>query len=184
VGAARGVGDNARTGVEALIERSRSPAKNARRVVRPDRVPAIRARATSNPRRRFRPDPAGDRKAGGTLADRIVTTSPDVTVSTNLGAWVNQRGLFRRRGVDDFCQGKDCIRAKVVGERTTASISSWASPRTTVPDARGRGLSRDQFGTRLCRSDALRPFIARGLDALNYACYQDARFLLVATPSG
>ena len=28
------------------------------------------------------------------------------------------------------------------------------------------------------------PFIARGLDALTYACYQDARFLLVATPSG
>jgi pyruvate dehydrogenase E1 component len=28
------------------------------------------------------------------------------------------------------------------------------------------------------------PFIARGLDSLNYACYQDARFLLVATPSG
>jgi len=28
------------------------------------------------------------------------------------------------------------------------------------------------------------PFIERGLDALNYACYQDARFLLVATPSG
>src|SRR3546814_15806639 len=24
----------------------------------------------------------------------------------------------------------------------------------------------------------------RGLDALNYACYQDARFILVATPSG
>ncbi len=28
------------------------------------------------------------------------------------------------------------------------------------------------------------PFIQRGLDALNYACYQDARFMLVATPSG
>ena len=28
------------------------------------------------------------------------------------------------------------------------------------------------------------PFIARGLDALNYACYQEARFILVATPSG
>src|SRR5262249_6974693 len=28
------------------------------------------------------------------------------------------------------------------------------------------------------------PFIARGLDALNYACYQDARFMIVATPSG
>ena len=28
------------------------------------------------------------------LADRIVTTSPDVTVSTNLGGWVNRRAVF------------------------------------------------------------------------------------------
>ncbi|MCC5967481.1 MAG: transketolase, partial [Natronohydrobacter sp.] len=28
------------------------------------------------------------------------------------------------------------------------------------------------------------PFVHRGLDALNYACYQDARFILVGTPSG
>ncbi|MDP8919099.1 MAG: transketolase, partial [Pseudomonadota bacterium] len=28
------------------------------------------------------------------------------------------------------------------------------------------------------------PFIYRGADALNYACYQDARFMIVATPSG
>src|SRR5262249_18801478 len=30
------------------------------------------------------------------LADRIVTTAPDVTTSTNLGAWVNRRGIFDR----------------------------------------------------------------------------------------
>src|ERR1700686_4500969 len=30
------------------------------------------------------------------LASGIVTASPDVTVSTNLGAWVNRRGLFAR----------------------------------------------------------------------------------------
>ena len=40
-------------------------------------------------------------KSGHPLADRIVTTSPDVTVSTNLGAWVNQRGLFRRADMAD-----------------------------------------------------------------------------------
>src|SRR5262249_62089369 len=28
------------------------------------------------------------------------------------------------------------------------------------------------------------PFIQRGLDALNYPCYQEARFILAATPSG
>ena len=31
------------------------------------------------------------------LSERIVTTAPDVTVSTNLGPWVNRRGLFRAR---------------------------------------------------------------------------------------
>jgi pyruvate dehydrogenase E1 component len=47
------------------------------------------------------------------------------------------------------------------------------------------GLSGDLFGTRLFPIGTLYdPFIARGLDSLNYACYQDARFLLVATPSG
>jgi pyruvate dehydrogenase E1 component len=47
------------------------------------------------------------------------------------------------------------------------------------------GLSHDLFGQRLLPIGTLYdPFIARGLDALNYACYQDARFLLAATPSG
>src|SRR5437588_9478934 len=47
------------------------------------------------------------------------------------------------------------------------------------------GLSGDLFGTRLFPVGTLYdPFIARGLDALNYACYQDARFILAATPSG
>src|SRR5258705_263701 len=35
------------------------------------------------------------------LAERIVTTSPDVTVSTNLGPWVNRRGLFARESMAD-----------------------------------------------------------------------------------
>jgi pyruvate dehydrogenase E1 component len=47
------------------------------------------------------------------------------------------------------------------------------------------GLSHDLFGARLFPIGVLYdPFIERGLDALNYACYQDARFVLVATPSG
>ena len=46
-------------------------------------------------------------------------------------------------------------------------------------------MSAPLFGARLLPIGTLYdPFIARGLDALNYACYQDARFMLVATPSG
>ena len=47
------------------------------------------------------------------------------------------------------------------------------------------GLAGPLFGERLLPVGTLYdPFIARGLDALTYASYQDARFLLVATPSG
>jgi pyruvate dehydrogenase E1 component len=47
------------------------------------------------------------------------------------------------------------------------------------------GLSHSLFGERLLPIGTIYdPFIARGLDALNYACYQDARFMLVGTPSG
>ena len=43
------------------------------------------------------------------LADRIVTTSPDVTVSTNLGAWVNRRGLFDRRRAAPTCSASESV---------------------------------------------------------------------------
>jgi pyruvate dehydrogenase E1 component len=47
------------------------------------------------------------------------------------------------------------------------------------------GLSHAINGERLLPIGTLYdPFIARGLDALNYACYQEARFILAATPSG
>jgi pyruvate dehydrogenase E1 component len=47
------------------------------------------------------------------------------------------------------------------------------------------GLSHSINGARLLPIATLYdPFIERGLDALNYACYQDARFMVAATPSG
>ena len=43
-------------------------------------------------------------RADSDFARRIVTTSPDVTVSTNLGSWVNRRGLFARLAMADTVQ--------------------------------------------------------------------------------
>ena len=70
--------------------------------------------------------------------------------------------------------------------RRRASTSSSASPRTICSCSWPRSASpAPLFGTRLLPIGTLYdPFIKRGLDALNYACYQDARFILVATPSG
>lgn len=125
-------------------------------------------------------------RAGGPLADRIVTTSPDVTVSTNLGAWVNQRGLFRRQELEDvFAAAKIPSPQKWAMRPAGQHIELGIAENNLFLMLAALGLAGDMFGDRLFPIGTVYdPFIARGLDALNYACYQDARFLLVATPSG
>jgi pyruvate dehydrogenase E1 component len=125
-------------------------------------------------------------RGGGALADRIVTTSPDVTVSTNLGAWVNQRGLFRRQDLADvFALAKIPSAQKWGGGNAGQHVELGIAENNLFLMLAALGLAGDLFGTRLFPIGTVYdPFIARGLDALNYACYQDARFMLVATPSG
>ena len=120
------------------------------------------------------------------LADRIVTTSPDVTVSTNLGAFVNQRGLFRRQELKDiFAAAKIPTAQKWAAHDAGQHIELGIAENNLFLMLAALGLAEPLFGTRLIPIGTVYdPFIARGLDALNYACYQDARFLLVATPSG
>jgi pyruvate dehydrogenase E1 component len=125
-------------------------------------------------------------KAGGPLADRIVTTSPDVTVSTNLGPWVNRRGLFSLAGRDDVFKTRGLMSPQK-WEMTPAGqhIELGIAEMNLFLTLAAAGLSSSLFGERLIPIGTLYdPFISRGLDALNYACYQDARFILVATPSG
>ena len=120
------------------------------------------------------------------LADRIVTTSPDVTVSTNLGAFVNQRGLFRRQELKDvFRAARIPSVQKWSGDNAGQHIELGIAENNLFLMLAALGLSAPVFGTRLLPIGTVYdPFIARGLDALNYGCYQDARFLLVATPAG
>jgi pyruvate dehydrogenase E1 component len=120
------------------------------------------------------------------FAGRVVTTSPDVTVSTNLGGFVNRRGVFQRRAHEDVFKSRRIPSAQVwtMGE-TGQHIELGIAENNLFILLAALGLSAPVFGERLFPVGTLYdPFIARGLDALNYACYQDARFLLVATPSG
>ena len=125
-------------------------------------------------------------KSGHALADRIVTTSPDVTVSTNLGGFVNQRGLFRRQVLKDIFAGyKIPSPQKWAGHLAGQHIELGIAENNLFLILAALGLADPLFGHRLLPIGTVYdPFIARGLDALNYGCYQDARFLLVATPAG
>ena len=120
------------------------------------------------------------------LARHIVTCSPDVTVSTNLGGWVNRRGLFDRRERADVFRDEKVVSAQrwqMSPEGQHIELGIAENNFFTLLGA--LGLAEPVFGARLLPIGTLYdPFIARGLDALNYACYQNARFMLVATPSG
>ena len=125
-------------------------------------------------------------KGNSDLAERILTTSPDVTVSTNLGPWVNRRGLFATEEIadtfrDERVPSTQKWRFSPQGQHIELGIAEM----NLFLLLGAAGLSQSLYGERLFPIGTLYdPFISRGLDALNYACYQDARFLLVATPSG
>ena len=184
-----GLGDNAAAELKAFVDSS--PLATRRDPVRsnavpvPDRLPVPDGSEQST-QAAFGRILLDLSKSGAPLADRIVTTSPDVTVSTNLGAFVNQRGLFRRQELSDvFHTARIPSAQKWSGHRAGQHIELGIAEHNLFLMLAALGLSAPIFGTRLIPIGTVYdPFIARGLDALNYGCYQNARFLLVATPSG
>ena len=125
-------------------------------------------------------------KGDSELADRIITTSPDVTSSTNLGPWVNRRNLYAREDVADVFKDKRIPSSQIWRKGPSGQHMELGIAENNLFSLLGQlGLTYRNFGERLFPVGTLYdPFIARGLDALNYAAYQGARFMLVATPSG
>ncbi|SDX82144.1 pyruvate dehydrogenase E1 component [Ruegeria halocynthiae] len=125
-------------------------------------------------------------KGDSLLAKRIVTTSPDVTGTTNLGPWVNRRKLFARSHQEDTFKAEN-IPSTAKWEFTPEGqhIELGIAEMNLFLLLAAAGLSHSVFGKRVIPIGTVYdPFVSRGLDALNYACYQDARFMIVGTPSG
>jgi pyruvate dehydrogenase E1 component len=120
------------------------------------------------------------------LSKHIVTMSPDVAVSTNLGPWINRRGVFDRHTRDDIFRDGKLASAQRWGMNPEGQhIELGIAEQNLFLLLGAAGLSHDLNGARLLPVGTVYdPFVNRGHDALFYACYQDARFLLVGTPSG
>ncbi|MDG3040529.1 1-deoxy-D-xylulose-5-phosphate synthase N-terminal domain-containing protein [Roseicyclus marinus] len=125
-------------------------------------------------------------KGDSALAERIVTTSPDVTGTTSLGPWVNRRKLFARTAREDaFIEHRIPSTAKWEFTPQGQHIELGIAEMNLFLLLGAAGLAHSLFGKRLIPIGTVYdPFVHRGLDALNYACYQDARFIIVGTPSG
>jgi pyruvate dehydrogenase E1 component len=117
------------------------------------------------------------------VGSRIVTASPDVSVSTNLGGWINRVGVFSlaEHPVHDDAPRLLRWQPGPTGQHIELGISEmdlfmWLSQ---------FGLAAELFEEPLVPLGTVYdPFIARGLDALIHALYIGSRFILVATPSG
>ena len=120
------------------------------------------------------------------FADRVATMSPDVTVSTNLGPWVNRRKLFAREAAADLFRTQR-IPSTYKWDRSPDGqhVELGIAESNLFLALSAFGLTASLFGERIVPIGTVYdPFILRGADQLNYACYQDARFILVATPFG
>lgn len=117
------------------------------------------------------------------VAKRMVTTSPDVSVSTNLGGWINKVGVFNAEQQTDYLGDERLLRWKQGPSGN--HIELGLSEMNLFLMLHALGLGHELHGHHLLPIGTVYdPFVCRGLDALIYALYNGARFVLVGTPAG
>jgi pyruvate dehydrogenase E1 component len=120
------------------------------------------------------------------LGERLVTIAPDVAVSTNLGAWINRRGIYapverpnywHEHGVDTLLQWNEGPQGQHI-ELGIAEHNFYLALSML-------GLAPEMQGEMLWPIGTIYdPFVERGLDALKYGTYSHSKFIFAGTPSG
>ncbi len=121
------------------------------------------------------------------VAPYLVTASPDVAMSTNLGGWIHRAGIYSRRpesrnyfkelGIALLIDWKESPR----GQHIELGISE-----TNLFMQLGLlGLADQLYGQPLLPIGTVYdPFVCRALDAFIYGLYSGSRFIVIGTPSG
>jgi pyruvate dehydrogenase E1 component len=113
----------------------------------------------------------------------MVTASPDVAVSTNLGGWINAQGVFSATESVDY-YGAERLLKWAPGPQGH-HIELGISEMNLFLLLGQLGLAHEHHGEMLLPIGTVYdPFVLRGLDALIYSLYNDSKFIIVGTPSG
>jgi pyruvate dehydrogenase E1 component len=118
-------------------------------------------------------------------AARVVTVSPDVSSSTNLGGWVNKVGVWSaRERTDWFADDAETIlhwREKPTGQHIELGIAE-----TNLVGLIGElGATWSRWGRPLLPVGVLYdPFVERALEPWSFGIYAGGQSILVGTPSG
>jgi pyruvate dehydrogenase E1 component len=118
------------------------------------------------------------------LAERLVTVSPDVSVSTNLGGWINKAGIFGAEEEPDYASPEPSLLQWHVSPRGQ-HIELGISEMNLFLALGQLGMTRHYQRQPLFPIGTVYdPFVCRGLDALIYGLYSGSRFIVLGTPSG
>ena len=118
-------------------------------------------------------------------AARVVTVSPDVSSSTNLGGWVNKVGVWSaHERTDWFADDAETIlhwREKPTGQHIELGIAE-----TNLVGLIGElGATWSRWGQPLFPIGVLYdPFVERALEPWSFGIYAGGQSILVGTPSG
>ncbi|RMB80760.1 transketolase-like TK C-terminal-containing protein [Streptomyces shenzhenensis] len=119
------------------------------------------------------------------VAARVVTCSPDVASSTNLGGWINKTGVWSASERFDWF-ADDAERVLRWSEvRSGQHIELGIAEVNLVSLAGELGATWSRWGRRLIPVATLYdPFVSRALEPWSYGIYAGGQSILVGTPSG
>ncbi len=118
------------------------------------------------------------------IGERIVTMSPDVATSTHLAGWINKAGVFSLEDTHDYeAETKRMLRwqPSPSGQHIELGISEM----NLFMALSQFGLTEELSGQPLIPIGTVYdPFVCRGLDALIYGLYINAKMIFAGTPAG
>jgi pyruvate dehydrogenase E1 component len=124
-------------------------------------------------------------RAAPELGSRIVTVSPDVSSSTNLGGWINKVGIWSHaERADWFADDGETLlhwREQPTGRHIELGIAE-----TNLVGLLGElGATWSRWGQPLVPVGVLYdPFVERALEPWSFSIYAGGQSILVGTPSG
>jgi pyruvate dehydrogenase E1 component len=118
-------------------------------------------------------------------AARVVTCSPDVASSTNLGGWINKTGVWSMQDRHDWF-ADDSERVLRWREVSNGQHIELGIAEVNLVSLLGElGATWSRWGTRLIPVATLYdPFVSRALEPWSYGIYSGGQSILVGTPSG
>ncbi len=125
------------------------------------------------------------KRAAPAIAGRVVTCSPDVASSTNLGGWINKTGVWSVQDRLDWF-ADDAERVLKWSEVTSGQHIELGIAEVNLVCLLGElGATWSRWGERLIPIATLYdPFVSRALEPWSYGLYSGGQSIIIGTPSG